>query len=129
MNERITRLIKTAVIMVSIGIVYGIWHIKTGIGIPCPIRTITGFRCPGCGVTHMCTAVMQGRLPEAYQANRVLFCLLPALVAAGIHFTARYIKYGSKPLSKWENGLLYCLIGIFIIWGVLRNIPAFSYLN
>ncbi|MDO5519905.1 MAG: DUF2752 domain-containing protein [bacterium] len=129
MTERIKRVVKRSSSLLVLGILYGVWLIKTDIGIPCPIRTITGLRCPGCGISHMCMALIQGNFTEAYHANRILFCLLPVFIVEGIHLILRYIKQGNKPLSKWDNWLMYCLIVIIVIWGIVRNIPAFSYLN
>ena len=46
-----------------------------GVGIPCPLRTLTGIPCPLCGMTTSVVATVHLRLDEALAAN-------PAGVAA-----------------------------------------------
>lgn len=51
--------------------------------VPCPVRTVTGVACPGCGMTRSCNAVARGRFAEAWKLNPLSFALLSlaALVA------------------------------------------------
>ncbi len=129
MRERIIDSLKHLGILLVLGLIYGLFMSKTGIGIPCPIRKVTGFRCPGCGVSHMAIELMQGHVKNAFYANRVLFCLLPILIVVILVQGYRYIKNGNRKLKKLETVLLGVIVVILMIWGIVRNIPMYSYLN
>lgn len=47
--------------------------------IPCMFRTLTGFKCPGCGITHMLVAELQFNFAQAYAANPALYLLQPVI--------------------------------------------------
>ena len=40
-----------------------------GVGVPCPLRTLTGIPCPFCGMTTSVVATVHLRLDEALAAN------------------------------------------------------------
>ena len=67
--------------------------VRTGLGLPCPLRTITGVPCPACGLTTAAIACVRGDLPAAFAANPMILGLaaltvlvvpLVALRAAGL---------------------------------------------
>jgi len=43
-------------------------HLPTGVGIPCPLRTLTGVPCPFCGLTTSVRAVGGGHLWTGFRA-------------------------------------------------------------
>lgn len=49
------------------GMLYCIWLHCTGLGIPCLFYLWTGFKCPGCGITRMCLALLSGYPEKARQ--------------------------------------------------------------
>ena len=66
---------------VSVGTVgllgYKFINAKYGFGIPCPIKAVTGFYCPGCGITRCIFALLSGDIKRAFRYNQLVFCLLP----------------------------------------------------
>lgn len=60
------------------------------IWIPCPIRTVFGVRCPGCGMTHALVALLRGDVRRAAQFNPFVFVLVP-LVAIGLVDLSRHL--------------------------------------
>lgn len=98
------------------GILYALFVIQTGVGIPCMFKKITGLYCPGCGITRMMTSILQLRLYEAFRSNIFIFCVWPLIVAAMV------LKM--NPIAKI---LGYVLSIAAILFGVLRNIfPIFA---
>mgnify|MGYP000317370659 CR=1 FL=1 len=64
-----TRLIRAGAVCICAGLVYGYLLIPLGLRLRCPFRALTGLRCPGCGVTDLCLAVLHGRFWEAPAYN------------------------------------------------------------
>ena len=65
----------------------------------------TGWRCPGCGITHMCVALMQGDIHLAIACNPMLFFLAPVMLFVLMVHLWEYIKTGSIRNAKWEKRL------------------------
>ena len=102
---------------------YAEWFIMTGIGLPCPIYRLTGLKCPGCGITHMLSALMRGRFHEAFVANPFLLATSPLL----FWLIFREMK-PPRTLrgNRVRRGLLCGYIAGLVIFGILRNMQAFS---
>ena len=98
---------------------------KLNIYINCPIKEITGLYCPGCGITRMLQAILQLNFYQAFRHNPLLFISLPFF----IFFTVEGIITKKDPLyNKIPNKILITIIIIFIIYGILRNLPLFDFL-
>ncbi len=119
--------IKRAVLVSIIGLGYAFFVQKTGYAIPCLFYKITGFYCPGCGVSRMCLALLKGDIKSAFYANQMIMICIPILLFIGIKSIIEIKKYG-KIKKKQKDILLWCMVIGFVIFGVLRNLPEFSYL-
>lgn len=53
-------------------------YFQINIGIPCLFRLLTGWKCPGCGLTHAFAHMLQLEFAEAWQDNKFSFIVLPA---------------------------------------------------
>lgn len=87
-----------------------------GFGFRCPIHSLTGFYCPGCGSTRAVRALLNGDLQLAFHDNALLLAA-PVLMVIG----AVLNKY-------WKNRMwLYVFLGLLFIavvsFTVLRNQP------
>lgn len=78
----------------------------------CPIRSLTGFYCPGCGLLRALHAAAGGRLVES-----VSFNALPLLIAP---FLPLFLKARSE--SRWI--ISAAMLVIAVLFGVIRNIPC-----
>lgn len=94
-----TRLIRAGAVCICAGLVYGYLLIPLGLRLRCPFRALTSLRCPGCGVTDLCLAVLHGRFWEAPAYNWGLTVSLPALVWLAVS----HWKYG-RPISSASSG-------------------------
>ena len=117
-------------VLIGIGIVYASICFVTDIGIPCMFRQITGFKCPGCGVTHMCLALLQLDFKKAWQSNPAILCMLPLGLFLTIYTICTYIKKGCMPDKWWYNVIIWIMVSVLLIFGVVRNIevPFLSFL-
>ena len=121
-NRRIFRVLALWIGLPLLGICYGLLVSRIGFGIPCLFRLITGLKCPGCGVTHMALCLMQGDLSGAFYENPVVLMLLPIGLILAIRLTDRYLRTGSKKLTKRENRAVIGMIVLLIGFGIARNL-------
>jgi hypothetical protein len=52
------------------------------IGIPCLFRYFSGFKCPGCGLTHAFIHLLKLEFKEAFAENKFVFIV----AAAGLYY-------------------------------------------
>lgn len=93
------------------GLFYGYVLVPLGISIPCPFRLITGWRCPGCGISRLCLDLLHGRFSPVYNWGLVL----AAPWGLGALWAERR-KIGAARALTWG------LLGYLLAWGVLRNL-------
>ncbi|MBQ4481753.1 MAG: DUF2752 domain-containing protein [Lachnospiraceae bacterium] len=98
---------------------YVILNRLTGFSIPCCFRYITGFRCPGCGITRVIYGYITLDISDAYKANPFITITSPFLI-----FELIYIFFMPHRDGTFDriNGIFLCLyISLLIIYGVIRN--------
>ncbi len=94
--------------------------------LPCIFHKITGFYCPGCGVTRMLISIFKLEFYQAFRYNIYLFILLIITI---VYQIIKLITY--KLLTKkirLNNYIYILLLMTTIAFGILRNLPNFSYL-
>ncbi len=128
-KKRTKKFFAAVIIIITAGLLYYLIIKLTGFAIPCYIRKITGLYCPGCGVTGMCISLLKMDFAGAIKHNFAIVTLLPFLLYIFGVVSYRYIRYCTKNMKKQENILIWIMIGYMIIFGVLRNLPMFSFLT
>ncbi|MBQ2307105.1 MAG: DUF2752 domain-containing protein [Clostridia bacterium] len=121
------KVIRTAVLL-AVGAGYYVLYRLTGLGLPCVFHKITGLYCPGCGVTRMVVDLSRLRFAKAFSDNAVLFVLLPVWLAAMLILLFRR---DSKRLEETRTFKILSIVSLIllIVFGVLRNLPAFRFLR
>ena len=97
--------------------------------IPCPIKYITGFYCPGCGITRMILSILKGDLYQAFRYNPLVFILMPFIIFYFLEIFISKIYNKESICKRIPDYVFYILIVILIVYGVFRNIDMFSYLR
>ena len=108
-------------LLLMAGMLYGIFVTMAGFGLPCIFHAITGLQCPGCGITHMCVALLHLDFHQAFLAHPVIFSLLPLWTVSLIKNVILYVRTGNRRLTRMENLLLYGSIAALLVYGVYRN--------
>lgn len=121
-KKRILAEIRTLLCICMAGLLYILVCTYTLFRVPCMFYILTGWKCPGCGITRMCLFLLRGNVKSAWEANQVLFILLPLAILFLIRREILYIKTGVRKLSRIENISLYVVLAILIIFSVIRNI-------
>ena len=123
MKKRINKVIVRNLLLLLFFILYLVFFKVTGIGIPCVFREITGFKCPGCGITHLFLALLRFDFKEAFLCNPLVFILLPFFIFYFIYLDYAYIVDKKDNLvTKIPKAFWIILLLITILFGILRNI-------
>ena len=114
MPHKRSTLYQTGAGLLCAGLLYGFVLIPLGVRIPCLFYRFTGLRCPGCGVTDLCLALLHGHFVPSYNWGLVL--VSPALV----WLLVRLWKNGD--CGKAEKAVSAALLVFLLAWGVARNL-------
>ena len=72
----------------------------TGLGLPCPLRTLTGIPCPLCGMTTAATGLAAGDPRAALAANPFVFVLAAGTLSMVVLLAARAVGLAPVP-APW----------------------------
>ena len=116
MPRKRSTLYKTGAGILCAGLLYGFVLIPLGVRLPCLFYRFTGLRCPGCGVTDLCMALLHGRFREAPGYNWGLVLCSPVLVWLVIRL------WKNRACGKAEKAVSAALLVFLLAWGVVRNL-------
>lgn len=118
----------TTISVVLLVVVYFGFYRLTGLAIPCWFYEITGWYCPGCGISRMLLSICAGDFYQAFRYNPLLFILLPFAIVLFVNWI--YAEYSGK--KSWYKEIpewvWIALAIVLTVYGVLRNLPAFGFL-
>ncbi len=118
---------KLILILISFLIIYFILNELLDVGIPCLFYEITGYYCPGCGITRLLFSLLKLDFYQAFRYNPLIFILI---IITGIYLLVKFILKKFMNISiEIPNYVYYILLIILIIFGILRNIPMFDFLS
>ena len=88
---------------------------------PCVFRLVTGYYCPGCGLTRMLHALVHGDVARAASMNVLALAGLPVLgaIAVDTHYDRRLLR--GRMRSLVYAGRFWLVAAL--VFGVLRNLP------
>lgn len=101
----------------------------TFVSIPCMFHKITGLYCSGCGMGRCIQSILEGKWAQAFRYNIFGFLLLPFIL---ICLEEKCICWGIERKSDMiehipKNGIKV-ILGLFVLYGVLRNFPLCDWL-
>lgn len=100
-----------------------------GYKIPCPFYELTGWHCPGCGISRLFLALFDINFYQAFRWNPFVFILLPFAIFLLLDYVLKYIADSQNSLYyKIPSGFWTGLLVAVIVYGILRNLPAFAFL-
>ena len=118
---------KLILILISFLIIYFILSELLDVDIPCLFYEITGYYCPGCGITRLLFSFLKLDFYQAFRYNPLIFILI---IITGIYWLVKFILKKFMNISiEIPNYVYYILLVIVIIFGILRNIPMFDFLS
>lgn len=130
MKKRIIKIILIIAISIIGLITYYYLNQNYNFSIPCLFHKITGYYCPGCGITRCLFSLLQGKIYQAFMYNQLVFILLPFIILYFIYTTYIYIFNKKNTLiNKIPNYIYIILLIIVISYGIIRNLDFFPYLR
>lgn len=94
---------------------------KSGYFLKCPLKSITGYECAGCGVQRALHELLHFRFLKAFHYNPLFVILIPIVISVWIFL------YFNKGKNSWFNHLfssksfLFALLAIVLLYSLLRN--------
>lgn len=104
------------------GLAYYLFIKLTDFSLPCPFHYLTGYKCPGCGITTMLLELSNGNWQAAREANVFLFYTLPLLALFTI-ITQASAEHRVQN-GKLYNNLLVVYALALLSFGIYRNIAT-----
>jgi hypothetical protein len=95
----------------------------------CPLHALTGYDCPGCGLTRSVYALLHGEIGRAIDHNVLVVLLLPLAVLGFATWTARRLGYRTPDLPRWRPWMTVAAAVIVFGFMIVRNLPGFEYLR
>ncbi len=127
-TARLKGVLKSAAIILAIGIAYYLFVKITRLGIPCIFNLVTGLHCPGCGISRMFISLFSLDFKTAFSYNAFIMTVGPIAAIFVLRHYIIYVLKGNQKNSKLETFLLIITLVLAVAFGILRNIPAFSFL-
>ncbi|ATG54967.1 hypothetical protein CFK41_09465 [Brachybacterium ginsengisoli] len=93
----------------------------------CILHRLTGLDCPGCGAIRSVHALLAGDLLLALRSNALVTIAIP-LTAIGLVVWAVRLRRGLRTDLMPSRTVLLVLVGIVVLYAVLRNLPMFWFL-
>ncbi|MBA2333685.1 MAG: DUF2752 domain-containing protein [Pyrinomonadaceae bacterium] len=93
----------------------------------CPLIRLTGFACPGCGLTRGFHALFHGDVATALDYNALipLFALVLGFFFISMVLVA--VRGRGFPKRAYSPKALWAFFGLLLVFGVVRNIPIFPF--
>lgn len=90
----------------------------------CPLLKMTGMACPGCGLTRGFHALFHGDVWTAISFNALVPIYLFIFLYFVVYSVSVILRGRGIALNILSPIPLFIFLGVSIVFGVLRNIPA-----
>lgn len=104
-------ILATAVVTVYVGLTFVL-------PMKCPILWLTGFSCPGCGITRALVSLCRLDFAAAWHYNPVIFYLVPA--------APFYLIAELRRANKLKEAILWITVGLLIAVYLYRLLISHS---
>ena len=129
MRVRWTRrstLAAAAVLVASfLWLVYAVDPTRRAITPPCPYLTLTGFACPGCGLTRAAHFLLHGDVARAFAYNPWAFVMGPALLL----FVLLSPTTDSVRMLRARTGLSWMMLLLTVAFWIWRNTASYPFIH
>ena len=126
-SERVWAAVGAATMVAGVAAVWYFEPTSSGIFPACPLYTMTGFACPGCGMTRGFHALFHGDVLTAldFKALIPLVAIFFGYWFLSLVLTA--VRGRGFGFGKMSAGLVGTTFVLLLIFGIVRNIPAYPF--
>lgn len=116
------------VCVIGFGAILWLWNpAEKSLFPPCPFYKLTGLYCPGCGSIRGLHQILHLNFYRAIEYNVLMVAALPFVLYGLICQYLRYFFDLKIPVLFVRAGYIWTLLGVVIIYAILRNIPIFPF--
>lgn len=124
------RLLAATGVGVGVAGAAAVWYfdpVNAGFFPQCPLYSMTGFACPGCGLTRGFHALFNGDILTALDYNALL--PLVAVFFGYIFFSLLMVSVRGRgfAVNRTSIGLVWGTLVLLLAFGVMRNIPVYPF--
>ena len=114
-----------ALVVPALIVVYAVDPAQHALTLPCPYKTLTGWACPGCGLTRALHALLHGNLRLAFSFNPWVFVGGPAAAA----FALLPRTMAPDRAQGLRTALAWVMLAITLAFWVWRNTASYPLLR
>ena len=111
-------------LIIAAAFAYLVFVNLTRLGLPCVFRLVTGLKCPGCGTTTMCAALLRGDIHAAFHANPFLLVTLPLFFVIRQLVISGKVKDSGSGTPAFTRFFDLAYLVALLAFGILRNVPS-----
>jgi hypothetical protein len=91
----------------------------------CPLLSLTGFACPGCGLTRGFHALFHGDVVTALDFNALILVWAAIFAYVVVSLTLLAIRGRGLPMWPTAPRFLWGFMIVLLAFGLLRNVPVY----
>lgn len=93
----------------------------------CPLFKLTGFYCPGCGMTRGFHALFHGDILTALHFNALLPIWTALIVYLVLAMALIAIRGRGLSMKPFHPAVLWSFLAVTLVFGIVRNLPFFPF--
>lgn len=107
-----------------------VWYfdpVKSSLFPACPLYTMTGYACPGCGMTRGLHALLHGDIIGALDYNAMLPLILIFFGYLWLSVLLYALRGRGLAGGKISMAFIWIMLGLLIVFGIVRNLPYYPF--
>jgi len=102
---------------------------KSGFFPACPFRLLTGFTCPGCGVTRALHQILHGHFYTAFTLNPLFLLAIPFILLAFLRYSVIVMRGGIPRRNALPAPYIYAIFFAILSFWIFRNTPFYPFIS
>lgn len=107
-----------------------VWYfdpVSSGLFPACPLYSLTGFACPGCGMTRGLHSLLHGDILQALDYNAMLPLILAFFGYLWLSMALYAIRGRGLTPGNVSVVMIWIMLVLLLVFGILRNLPFYPF--